>query len=122
MKEYWQNKPRRSVGVPTRWDVVADVLQNERAIEDLEARQLEDEMKMEQEHDLEKRAVMLRLRHMEAYCQNPTPPPTPVDPSGRPSIDLVLPERKVTDKDYHNLAQQYRERDIMDTLHASKIN
>ena len=78
---------------------------------------------MEQEHDLEKRAVMLRLRHMEAYCQNPTPPPTPVDPySGRPSTDTVLPERKVTDKDYHNLAQQYRERDIMDSLHASKVN
>ena len=78
---------------------------------------------MEDEHDLEKRAVMLRLRHMEAYCQNPTPPPTPVDPySGRPSIDSLLPERKVTEKDYHNLAQQYRERDIMDTLHASKIN
>ena len=92
-------------------------------MEDLEARQLEDEMKMEQEHHLEKRAVMLRLRHMEAYCQNPTPPPTPIDPaSGRLSIDSVLPERKVTDKDYHNLAQQYRERDIMDTLHASKIN
>lgn len=60
---------------------------------------------------------------MEAYCQNPTPPPTPVDPtSGRPSIDITLPERKVTDRDYHNLAQQYRERDAMDTLHTSKIN
>lgn len=78
---------------------------------------------MEQEYDLEKRAVMLRLRHMEAYCQNPSPPQTAVDSFSRPSsIDTPLPERKVTDKDYHNLAQQYRERDIMDTLHASKIN
>ncbi|KAJ9609138.1 hypothetical protein H2200_006909 [Cladophialophora chaetospira] len=96
---------------------------NERAVEDFEARQLEEEMKMEEEHDMEKRAIMLRLRHMEAYCQNPTPPPTPVDPSsGRPSTDSILPERKVTEKDYHILAQQYRERDIMDSLHASKIN
>ncbi|OCT53852.1 hypothetical protein CLCR_10105 [Cladophialophora carrionii] len=96
---------------------------NERAAEELEARQLEEEMKMEAEHDLEKRAVMLRLRHMEAYCQNPTPPPTPVELlAGRASTDSVLPERKVTEKDYHNLAQQYRERDIMDTLHTSKIN
>ena len=104
-------------------DVCAKHLQNEQSVEDLERRQLEEEMKMEQEHDLEKRAVMLRLRHMEAYCQNPTPPPTPVDPSsGRPSVDSNLPQRRVTDKDYHNLAQQYREREIMDTLQASKIN
>ncbi|KIW78159.1 hypothetical protein Z517_07992 [Fonsecaea pedrosoi CBS 271.37] len=95
----------------------------ERAVEDLEARQLEEEMKMEKDHELEKRAIMLRLRHMEAYCQNPTPPETPVDPVSRhASIDSIFPERKVTDKDYHNLAQQYRERDIMDTLHTSKIN
>ena len=92
-------------------------------MEDLEARQLEDELKMQKEHEAEKRTVMTRLRHMEAYCQNPTPPPTPVDPtSGRPSLDAVLPERKVTDRDYHNLAQQYREREVMDTLQASKIN
>jgi hypothetical protein len=77
---------------------------------------------MQKEHEAEKRTVMARLRHMEAYCRNPTPPPTPVDSaSGRPSTD-VFPERKVTDKDYHSLAQQYRERDAMDTLHASKIN
>jgi len=60
---------------------------------------------------------------MEAYCRNPTPPPTPIDAVvGRPSTDSSLPERKVTDKDYHSLAQQYRERDAMDTLHTSKIN
>ncbi|EXJ85556.1 hypothetical protein A1O1_05920 [Capronia coronata CBS 617.96] len=95
----------------------------DKAVEDLEARQLEEEMKMEKEHEIEKRTVMVRLRHMEAYCQNPTPPPTPVDPaSGRPSTDSTLPERKVTEKDYHNLAQQYRERDAMDTLHTAKIN
>lgn len=78
---------------------------------------------MEQEHTVEKRTVMVRLRHMEAYCRNPTPPVTAVGPdSGRVSMDSALPGRKVTDKDYHNLAQQYRERDAMDTLHASKIN
>lgn len=71
---------------------------------------------------MEKRVIMIRLRHMEAYCRNPTPPPTPAEAvSGRPSTDS-LPERKVTDKDYHSLAQQYRERDAMDTLHTSKIN
>lgn len=92
-------------------------------MEELEARQLEEELKIQKEHDMEKRAVMIRLRHMEAYCRNPTPPPNPVDALlGRPSTDSSLPERKVTDKDYHSLAQQYRERDAMDTLHMSKIN
>ena len=72
---------------------------------------------------MEKQKAMMRLKHMEAYCQNPTPPPTPVDPvSGRPSMDAPLPGRRVTDKDYHSLAQQYRERDAMDDLHVSKIN
>jgi hypothetical protein len=92
-------------------------------VEELEARQLEEELKMQKEHEVEKRTATMRLRHMEAYCQNPTPPPTPVDPnSRRPSLDVIPPERKVTERDYHNLAQQYRERDAMDTLHASKIN
>lgn len=78
---------------------------------------------MQKEHELEKRACIVRLRHMEAYCHTSTPPPDSVSPgSGRSSIDSSLPERKVTDKDYHNLAQQYRERDVMDTLHSSKIN
>lgn len=76
-------------------------------------------MKMQKEQELEKRAVLIRLRHMEAYCHNPTPPSTIVDPASR---DPAFPQRKVTDKDYHNLAQQYHERDVMDTLHTSKIN
>ena len=101
----------------------ADIYQADRAVEVLQGRQLEEEMKMQQEHDIEKRMALIRLRHMEAYCQNPTPPPTPQDPvSGRASLDSLLPERRVTEKDYHNLAQQYRERDAMETLHASKIN
>ncbi|KAK6365357.1 hypothetical protein LTS17_011329 [Exophiala oligosperma] len=96
---------------------------NEQIVEALEARQLEEEIKMQKEHELEKRACIVRLRHMEAYCHTSTPPPDSVSPgSGRSSIDSSLPERKVTDKDYHNLAQQYRERDVMDTLHSSKIN
>ncbi|KEF58025.1 uncharacterized protein A1O9_05948 [Exophiala aquamarina CBS 119918] len=109
----------------TDWDrLIAERFdKKERAVEELEARQLEEELKIQKEHDMEKRAVMVRLRHMEAYCRNPTPPPTPIDAvSGRPSSDSSLPERKVTDKDYHSLAQQYRERDAMDTLHMSKIN
>ena len=79
-------------------------------------------MKLVDEFELAKRAILIRLRHMEAYVQNPTPPPTPqTRTSAYSSDELCLPERKVTDRDYHNLAQQYRERDAMETLHRSKI-
>ena len=79
-------------------------------------------MKLVDEFELAKRAILIRLRHMEAYVQNPTPPPTPqISSLIRNSDELTLPERKVTDRDYHNLAQQYRERDAMETLHRSKI-
>ena len=65
---------------------------------------------------------MIRLRHMEAYVQNPTPPPTPqASRSSGDSDEQTLPERRVTDKDYHNLSNCYRERDAMETLHSSKI-
>jgi hypothetical protein len=79
-------------------------------------------MKLVDDFELAKRAILIRLRHMEAYVKNPTPPPTPeTSISARDSDEQYLPERKVTDRDYHNLAQQYRERDAMETLHRSKI-
>jgi hypothetical protein len=79
-------------------------------------------MKLVDEFELVKRAILIRLRHMEAYVQSPSPPPTPeTSTSTRHSDEHNLPERKVTDRDYHNLAQQYRERDAMETLHRSKI-
>ena len=99
------------------------IIQNDRLVEELEARQLEEELKLVREFEVEKKAIMTRLKHMEAYCQTPTPPPTPVGPENRgPSSDEQLPERRVTDRDYHNLAQQYRERGAMDSLHVAKIN
>jgi hypothetical protein len=79
-------------------------------------------MKLVDEFELAKRAILIRLRHMEAYVQSPTPPPTPENSTLSRNLDeRNLPERKVTDRDYHNLAQQYRERDAMETLHRSKI-
>ena len=99
--------------------------QNERAIEDLESRHLEAEMKLLEEFNIVKRAILTRLRHMEAYCQNPSPPPTPQASTSSHDSDeqekSSFPERRVTDRDYHNLAQQYRERDAMESLHKSKI-
>lgn len=81
-------------------------------------------MKKIREHEYDKMATMVRLRHMEAYCQRTTPPPlleeSPTSKGKSPEIQAS--RRKVTDKDYHSLAQVYRERDAMDVLHTSKIN
>lgn len=74
------------------------------------------------ELEAEKRTCVIRLRHMEAYCHSPSPPRTPT--SVRSSLDSPPPSqlyRKVTEKDINNLAQQYRERDAMESLHHSKI-
>lgn len=101
-------------------------MKNEKAIETLEARQLEEELKQLKEHEGEKRAIQTRLKHMEAYCQNPSPPtsPTALSFELRPSDESVisLPERHITQQHYENLAQAYHVRDNMDDLHASKIN
>ncbi|RMD44699.1 hypothetical protein DV735_g274, partial [Chaetothyriales sp. CBS 134920] len=90
----------------------------DKAVDDLETRQLEEEMKLQREHELEKQRAMVRLRHMEAYCRSQMLPAA----TAGPATDGGRPERRVTQKNYHNLAQQYRERDSMDNLHASKVN
>ncbi|KAK5309022.1 hypothetical protein LTR70_010667 [Exophiala xenobiotica] len=99
---------------------------SEKAVEELEARQLEDELKQQKEHELAKRAIQTRLKHMEAYCQTASPPQSPlyVDFENRPSVDSIttLPERHVTQQNYENMAQVYHDRDNMADLHASKIN
>lgn len=63
---------------------------------------------------------------MEAYCQTPSPPLSPLTDSFnlRPSIESVAtqPERQVKPQHYENLAQAYHDRDNMDSLHAAKIN
>ena len=97
--------------------------QNIAAADELESRQLEAEAVFRQELEAEKRACLIRLRHMEAYCHGPSPPTTPRSHTGQPDdpFERQLPERIVTDRDYHNLAAQYRERDNMDSLHKSRI-
>lgn len=82
-------------------------------------------MKQMKDHETEKRAIQTRLKHMEAYCQTPSPPTSPLQVAfNRGSIDstVTIPERHVTQQHYENLAQAYHVRDNMDDLHASKIN
>jgi hypothetical protein len=80
-------------------------------------------MRKIREHEYDKKATMVRLRHMEAYCHSTTPPPVEELPTNKGKVpEIQASRRKVTDKDYHSLAQVYRERDAMDVLHTSKIN
>lgn len=92
----------------------------------MEARQLGDELKLQKEHELARKAIQTRLKHMEAYCQTPSAPDSPLQLAceHRPSVDsiITLPARQVTQQHYENLAQVYHDRDNMADLHASKIN
>lgn len=68
--------------------------------------------------------MLIRLRHMEAYCQSPSisPSSSGARNSGTSVSSFEEHEpRHVTDKDYRTLAATYRERDAMDGLHQSKI-
>ena len=78
---------------------------------------------MIKEHEYDKKATMIRLRHMEAYCRSTTPPTDEdLSPNKCKIPETQASRRKVTERDYNNLAQVYREREAMDVLHTSKIN
>ena len=78
---------------------------------------------MIKEHEYDKKATMIRLRHMEAYCRSTTPPTDEdLSPNKGKIPETQASRRKVTERDYNNLAQVYREREAMDVLHTSKIN
>ena len=80
-------------------------------------------MKLIGDLEAERRTCVIRLRHMEAYCHSPSLPVAPRSNSSCSSCPTqpALPVRTITEKDYHVLAQQYRERDAMENLHRSKI-
>ncbi|ROT34772.1 hypothetical protein SODALDRAFT_285938 [Sodiomyces alkalinus F11] len=77
----------------------------------LEERQIEAEMEMRATLEQEEKTILIRLKHMEAYC----------DGLGR-SPESGLPPRVVTERDLRELGQQYNLRDGMARLHESKIN
>ncbi|KAF7507677.1 hypothetical protein GJ744_010230 [Endocarpon pusillum] len=154
-----EHEKSRKEKIESKKNILKEIkMKNEKSITELEFRQLEAEMKLMEDLEAEKRACVIRLKHMEAYCHNPTttsipnPPPRTPPPSSRsdPSSieNLTTPPpppqqepqlqpqpepptqpqapsppytRTVTEKDLHNLAQQYRERDTMESLHRAKI-
>ncbi|KAL8758419.1 MAG: hypothetical protein Q9199_001494 [Rusavskia elegans] len=79
------------------------------ALSSLENRHLSSEIDLERTLELERQACATRLKHMQAYC------------SPR-SVIQGMPNRTVTPQNYWQLDQQYRVRDGMENLHASRIN
>jgi IBR domain, a half RING-finger domain len=77
----------------------------------LEDRQVAAEMELRASLKQSERSVQIRLRHMEAYC----------DELGY-SSDGLNPARVVTERDLRELGQQYNLRDGLERLHQSRIN
>ncbi|KAI9893075.1 MAG: hypothetical protein M1814_000622 [Vezdaea aestivalis] len=76
----------------------------------LEDRQVAAEMELRQTLKQERKACLIRLRHMEAYCD------------GLNSGKIQIPGRVVTERDLRELGQQYNLRDDMERMHQSRIN
>lgn len=77
----------------------------------LDERQIEAEMELRSTLEQSEKSVMIRLKHMEAYC----------DGLGQSSAP-ELPARVVTERDLRELGQQYNLRDNMARLHQSRVN
>ncbi|KAA8645805.1 hypothetical protein EYZ11_008759 [Aspergillus tanneri] len=119
-------------------DAVADRLAQNRKLEDqkreknsadtirMEERQLAVEIEQVREFERAKMNSRTRIKHMEGYFSNTSPPPSPPDGSTPTSPD-ILPSpspsqtRQFTAQNKAQLAQEYRAHDSMDQLHEAKI-
>ncbi|EPQ66517.1 Bgt-5231 [Blumeria graminis f. sp. tritici] len=82
-----------------------------KAATSLEDRQISAEIELRTSLKQDEANVHVRLRHMEAYC----------DELGR-SSSASNPARVVTERDLRELGQQYNVRDNIKRLHQSKVN
>lgn len=98
----------------------------------MEELQLQDELKMAEDHRFRERMMNSRLRHIERFVANPTPPPSPADAAGTSSGSAQAAESAVTSPlparpaagptEYNHLAEQYREQKNLVHVNESKIN
>ncbi|GES57683.1 hypothetical protein ATEIFO6365_0001097200 [Aspergillus terreus] len=108
--------------------VVADTLANNKRLEDakrekntadairMEERQLAVEMEQVREFERAKMNSRTRIKHMEGYFNNASPPS-----SSSSKSDSTCPTRKFTSQQKAQLAQEYHDHDSMDQLHEAKI-
>ncbi|KAJ5116311.1 hypothetical protein N7456_000659 [Penicillium angulare] len=93
----------------------------------MEERQLAVEMDQQREFDREKINSRTRIKHMEGYFRNASPPPSPAataDPSSDsliPGPESTPPARRITRQQLEQLEQQYHDHETMDALHEARI-
>lgn len=83
----------------------------------IEERQLSVEMDQVREFERAKLNSRTRIKYMEGYFHNASPPPSPGSTSGAETP----PARKFTSQQKAQLAQAYHDHDSMDRLHEAKI-
>ncbi|KAH8426568.1 uncharacterized protein LDX57_004305 [Aspergillus melleus] len=87
----------------------------------MEERQLTVEMDQMREFERAKVNSRTRIKYMEGFFNNASPPSSPqAGPSSAPDMPSP-PTRQFTAQHKAQLAQEYRDRDSMDQLHESKI-
>ncbi|EIT77919.1 hypothetical protein Ao3042_05821 [Aspergillus oryzae 3.042] len=85
----------------------------------MEERQLAVEMDQVREFERAKMNSRTRIKYMEGYFSNASPPPSPGSASG--SEISPPPTRKYTPQHKAQLAQEYHDHESMDRLHEAKI-
>ncbi|KAE8355120.1 hypothetical protein BDV28DRAFT_57955 [Aspergillus coremiiformis] len=84
----------------------------------MEERQLSVEMDQVREFERAKMNSRTRIKYMEGYFNNTSPPPSPGSGSGSDKAPLA---RTFTSQQKAQLAQEYHDHDSMDRLHEAKI-
>ncbi|CAG8926349.1 unnamed protein product [Penicillium salamii] len=95
----------------------------------LEERQLAVEIEQQREFDRAKINSSTRIKHMEGYFRNASPPPSPAGGSTRAErssesfseSDSTAPARVFTRQHMEQLEQQYHSHESMDKLHDARI-
>lgn len=93
----------------------------------MEERQLAVEMEQQREFDRAKQNSRTRIKHMEGYFRNASPPPSPAPAAQRSSESFsgsestTPPARRFTRQQKEQLEQQYHDHETMDALHESRI-
>lgn len=105
---------------------------NIQAITQIEERQLAVEIEQQREFDRAKMNSRTRIKHMEGYLRNASPPPSPAGTSTRAErserssesfseYDSTPPARVLTRQHMEQLEQQYHSHKSMDQLHDARI-
>ncbi|GMF68395.1 unnamed protein product [Aspergillus oryzae] len=106
------NEPRGHDGADEESPNIADASR-------MEERQLAVEMDQVREFERAKMNSRTRIKYMEGYFSNASPPPSPGSASG--SEISPPPTRKYTPQHKAQLAQEYHDHESMDRLHEAKI-